>query len=51
MYDRRFFQSQLGQAAAASVAAMVVLVALSGQLQANPSLAAAAIKCETVELA
>jgi hypothetical protein len=52
MYDRRFFQSQLGQAAVASIAAMVAFVALSGQLQASPTLAhAAAIQCETVELA
>ena len=51
MYDRRFFRSQLGQAALASVAAMVAFVALSGQLQANPSFARSAVQCETVELA
>ncbi len=50
MYDRRFFQSQLGQAAVASIAAMVVFVALTGQIQASPMLAAA-VQCETVELA
>jgi len=50
MYDRRFFQSQLGQAALASIAAMVVFVALSGQIQSSPRLAAA-VQCETVQLA
>ncbi len=32
MYDRRFFQSRLGQAALASVATMVAFVALSLQI-------------------
>jgi hypothetical protein len=50
MYDRRFFKSQLGQAALASIAAMVVFVALSGQIQASPVLAASP-QCETVQLA
>ena len=50
MYDRRFFQSQLGQAALASIAAMVIFVALSGQIQASPTLVAAN-PCETVVLA
>lgn len=50
MYDRRFFQTKLGQAAIASIAAMAAFVALSTQMQANPALAAT-IQCETVELA
>jgi ABC-type sugar transport system permease subunit len=50
MYDSRFFQSKLGQAAIASVAAMAAFVALSSQIQASPALAAT-IHCETVELA
>ena len=32
MYDRRFFQTRLGQAALASVAAMATFVALSSQI-------------------
>ena len=50
MYDRRFFQSKLGQASIASVAAMALFVALSGQMQATPAMAAT-IGCEQVELA
>lgn len=50
MYDRRFFQTKLGQAALASIAAMVAFVALSTQMQASPAFAAT-IQCETVELA
>ena len=50
MYDRRFFQTKLGQAALASIAAMVAFVALSTQMQATPAFAAT-IPCETVELA
>jgi hypothetical protein len=50
MYDSRFFQSKLGQAALASVAAMAAFVALSSQLQVSPAVAAT-ITCETVALA
>lgn len=50
MYDRRFFQTKLGQAAIASIAAMAAFVALSTQMQASPVLAAT-MQCETVELA
>lgn len=50
MYDSRFFQSKLGQAAIASVAAMAMFVALSTQMQVSPALAAT-IPCESVELA
>ncbi|QIG53464.1 hypothetical protein G6N82_04250 [Altererythrobacter sp. BO-6] len=52
MYDRRFFQSKLGQAAMVSIAAMVAFVALSTQMYASP--AQAAVVCaqgELVELA
>ncbi|MEL7444302.1 MAG: hypothetical protein AAGK02_00630 [Pseudomonadota bacterium] len=41
MYDRRFFQSKLGQAAIASIAAMVTFVALSTQMQVPTDLATA----------
>jgi len=41
MFDRRFLQSRLGQAAAASVAAMALFVALSSQINATPAYAAA----------
>ena len=50
MFDRRFLQTRLGQAATASVAAMALFVALSGQMQATPAMAAT-IGCEQVELA
>ena len=40
MYDRRFFQTRLGQAALASIAAMAAFVALSSQMQAAPAFAA-----------
>ncbi len=41
MYNRSFFQSKLGQAALASIAAMTALIALSTQMQADPLMAAA----------
>ena len=41
MYDRSFFQSKVGQAAIASVAAMVAFVALSTQMQMAPDMVAA----------
>lgn len=50
MFDRRFLQTRLGQAAAASVAAMALFVALSSQIQATPAYAAAPV-FQTVELA
>lgn len=52
MYDRRFFQTKLGQAAIASIAAMCAFVALSSQLQLSPAYAAQ-LDCEAaaVELA
>lgn len=50
MYDRRFFQSKLGQAALASISAMVAFVALSAQMHATPAFAAAT-QCEMVEMA
>ncbi len=50
MYNRRFFQTKLGQAAAASILAMMAFVALSTQMQANTAFAAT-ISCESVELA
>lgn len=40
MYDRRFFQTRLGHAALASIAAMAAFVALSSQMQATPAFAA-----------
>ena len=50
MYNRRFFQTKLGQAALASIAAMAAFVALSAQMQATPAYAAVA-QHEVVELA
>ena len=54
MYDRRFFQSKLGQAALASIAAMCAFVVLSSQMQLSPAHASAhaeIVQFETVELA
>ncbi|MEL6876770.1 MAG: hypothetical protein AAGL68_01560 [Pseudomonadota bacterium] len=39
MYNRSFFQSKLGQASLASIAAMTALIALSTQMQAEPLVA------------
>jgi len=50
MYNRRFFQTKLGQAAAASIFAMAALVALTTQMQTNPAFAAT-MNYDTVELA
>jgi len=53
MYNRSFFQTKLGQAASASILAMVAFVAMSGQMQMAPtfgSAQAATINCD-VELA
>ena len=50
MYDRRFFQTKLGQAALASIAAMAAFVALTSQMHAAPAFAAE-VAVETVELA
>jgi len=50
MYNRRFFQSRLGKAAMASIAAMAAFVALSTQMHAAPAFAASQ-NCQMVELA
>lgn len=50
MNDNNFFQSKLGQASIASVAAMVLFVALSTQMHIEPVMAAT-IAGETVEIA
>lgn len=53
MYNRSFFQTKVGQAASASILAMVAFVAMSGQMQMAPSFGsahAATINCD-VELA
>lgn len=50
MYNRSFFRSQLGQAAIASIAAMITFAVLSSQIAVttpNPALAA----YEQVEIA
>ncbi len=39
MYNRSFFQSKLGQASLASIAAMTALIAVSTQMQADPMVA------------
>lgn len=52
MYNREFFSSKLGQAALASIAAMVAFVALSTQFNANHAHAPAfAHDAVTVEIA
>ncbi len=54
MYNRSFFQTKLGQAATASILAMVAFVAMSGQMQIAPpfgSAHAATMDCNSVELA
>ncbi|WP_188645047.1 hypothetical protein [Tsuneonella deserti] len=50
MFDRRFLQTRLGQAATASIAAMALFVALSSQIQATPAYAADPV-LHSVELA
>ncbi|WFL77837.1 hypothetical protein P7228_01845 [Altererythrobacter arenosus] len=50
MYNRRFFQTKLGQAALASIAAMAAFVALSTQMHASPAFASAP-QHELVEIA
>ena len=50
MYDSEFFKTKLGRASIASVAAMVLFVALSTQLQMPPVMAAT-IGGDTVEIA
>ena len=37
MYQRQFWNSKLGQAAAASICAMAAMVAITTQFQADPS--------------
>ncbi|MEM7690756.1 MAG: hypothetical protein AAF291_17210 [Pseudomonadota bacterium] len=52
MYDRQFWNSKLGQAAAASVLAMAAMVALTTQFQAEPgSFSGASDMIAAVELA
>ncbi|GAA4035500.1 hypothetical protein [Parerythrobacter jejuensis] len=52
MYDRRFFQTKLGQAALASVVAMTAFVALSTQMHVTPAYAATpTTTIEMVEIA
>ncbi len=41
MYSRRFFQTKLGRAALASIAAMSTFVVLSTQMHATPAFAQA----------
>ena len=50
MFNRSFFQTKLGQAAIASVAAMVAFVALTTQMYATPAMAANVMP-QTVEMA
>jgi hypothetical protein len=50
MYDSNFFQTKLGQASIASVAAMVMFVAVSTQMQIEPAMYAVS-DTETVEIA
>ena len=50
MFDRHFFRSQLGQASIASVAAMLLMVAFSTQMHAEPAFAGPA-EIGRVELA
>ncbi|WP_202388689.1 hypothetical protein [Pontixanthobacter aquaemixtae] len=50
MYDRSFFQTKLGQAAMASIAAMCLFVVLSSQMQMSPTLATVS-PVDVVELA
>ena len=50
MYDRQFFKTRLGQAALASIVAMTAFVALSSQLQFQPSSVAVAAT-QQVEIA
>lgn len=50
MYDRRFFQTRLGQAALVSITAMVTFVALSSQIATTVPTTAIAVT-EQVELA
>jgi hypothetical protein len=50
MYNRPFFQTKLGQAAMASIAAMCAFVALTTQMQVDPAFAAVS-PIEAVELA
>lgn len=50
MFDNDFFQTKLGQASLASIAAMVLFVALSTQMQPSASMAAT-IGGDIVEIA
>jgi len=50
MFDSEFFKTKLGRASIASVAAMVLFVALSTQMHISPVMAAT-IGGDTVEIA
>ncbi len=50
MYNRKFFQTSLGQAALVSIAAMAAFVALSSQIVVSAPVAAIAVSA-TAELA
>ena len=50
MYDRKFFHTQLGQAALASIAAMTAFVVLSSQISLTSPVAVVA-SYEQVEIA
>lgn len=50
MYDRRFFATRLGQAALASIGAMVMFVMLSTQIAVTAPLAHVAV-AQTAEVA
>ena len=50
MYNRSFFQSQLGQAAIASIAAMITFAVLSSQIAVTSPLPVVALT-EQVEIA
>lgn len=48
MYTRRFFQTKLGQAAVASVIAMVAFTVMSAQIQGVPNFTAPDLKLAPV---
>ena len=50
MYDRQFFQTKLGRAALASIAAMTAFIVISSQIPATP-LPVAAASTAVIELA
>ena len=48
MSNRPFLRTQLGQASIASIAAMVLMVAFTSQMHAQPSFAAPAFEAPTL---